>query len=368
MKIVQIINSMAAGGAEKLAMNLHEEFIQRKHDSHIVTTAGSEAFMNRKGLWCVGASSPYSPCMTGKLVNLIRNKELKSADIIHVHLFPALLRVPSALRKAGWSGGLVASEHSTSNRRRNTVLGKLIDKFTYRSYDRIICVSKAVREELVKWRPELENKTTVIFNGIRLENYHFEDRKKHHSENPIIISIGRLTCAKNYYRAIQAVALLKNRLSEHFKYLIAGDGPEYAKMNTLIKELNMDGIVKLLGRRENIPELLSQGDIFFIPSLWEGFGIAAVEAMASGLPVVASNVPGVRDVVGDEAGIFIDPESIDEMANALEKLLNDKNLASRLGSGGLNNAGNFSLEKCADNHLRIYNSLIEQKPQFSLKS
>jgi len=354
LRIVQVINSIVPGGAERLAADLHAEYRELGHDSHLVAIAGPSRTENLDGLWCAGSPSVYHPTVSALLSNLMRHPLLQGASVVHVHLFPALYRTPAALRRAGWKGMLVASEHSTHNRRRGTLGGRLIDSFTYRHYNRIICVSDAVRDALVKWRPKLASRSVVVNNGIRLEEYLASPKCRTPHAPPVILSVGRLTEAKNYVRAITAVADLTGRMDMELVYRIVGDGPLRSKLEELIEELSLVGKVLLPGSSADIPHLLREADLLFIPSLWEGFGIAAVEAMAAGLPVVAGDVPGLRDVVGTKAGILVDPCSISGMSHALERVLTDRDLYRRLGSAGPERASAYSIRECALRHLEIY--------------
>ncbi len=350
MKIVQIVNSITAGGAERLVLDLHREYKTMGHSPSVIAISGKEQLSPSDGVYCLGCSSLYSFCAFLKLVGIFQSLKFKDADIVHVHLFPALLVAPAALWKARWKGRLFASEHSTSNRRRNTLWGKLADMFTYKPYNNIICVSNAVKDALDTWQPSTKNKTVVVSNGARLEM--FKPLKRDAFHKPVnILSVGRLTPAKNYYKALEAVSLLS---SLDFIWTIAGDGKLKDELIKHIDDLNLSTKVKLLGTRNDIPELLKKADIFFIPSLWEGFGIAAVEAMASGLPVVASDVPGLSEVVGKKTGILVDPTSSYDMSDALHRLLKNQELAFKMGLLGPEKASSYSLKNCAESHINLF--------------
>lgn len=357
MKIVQIVNSITAGGAERLVLDLHREYLRLGHQSCVVTLAGNKQIEGTDGFWCTGCRSPYSPAAAARLSRLFRTDPLANADVVHVHLFPAMLRVPAALSRAGWKGKLFASEHSTSNRRRNTLWGKLADSFTYRPYEKVVCVSQGVEEAILVWKPALKSKTVVIHNGARLDLFKPVDRSSFH-EPPVILSVGRLSPAKNYQVALKAVAHLIEKTGLVFKWLIAGDGGLRTELVQLASELGLDGVVEFLGAREDVPEMIRDADIFFIPSAWEGFGIAAVEAMASGLPVVAGDVPGLREVVGSGTGLLVDPASTEAMAGALQKLLGDENSALQMGLCGPEKAADYSLEACANSHINLFRGTL----------
>lgn len=357
MKIVQIVNSITAGGAERLVLDLHREYLRLGHESYIVALASVQKADGEDGFWSTGCRSPYAPAAAYMLSGFFRSEPLAGADIVHVHLFPALFRVPGALRRAGWKGRLFASEHSTFNRRRGTLWGSLTDNFTYRSYESIVCVSEAVREAAVVWKPFLHNRAVVIPNGARLELFQPPGRVGFHNP-PVILSVGRLTAAKNYRLALEAAALLVSGTEYRFKWLIAGDGGMRSELEELASELSLDGLVEFLGTREDIPQLMRDADIFFIPSVWEGFGIAAVEAMASGLPVVAGNVPGLREVVGNKAGMLVNPSSSSEMAAALKKMISDPDQAMQIGLCGPEKAADYSMEACALAHIDLFNGVL----------
>ncbi|MEA3266906.1 MAG: glycosyltransferase family 4 protein [Candidatus Fermentibacteria bacterium] len=357
MKIVQIVNSITAGGAERLVLDLHREYLRLGHESYIVALASVQKAEGEGGFWSTGCRSPYAPAAAYRLSGFFRSEPLAGADIVHVHLFPALLRVPGALRRAGWQGKLFASEHSTFNRRRGTLWGSLTDNFTYRPYESIVCVSEAVRQAVVGWKPFLHSRAVVIHNGARLELFKPPERIGFHNP-PVVLSVGRLTAAKNYRLALEAAALLVSGTENRFKWLIAGDGSTRSELEELASELSLDGFVEFLGTREDVPQLMRDSDIFFIPSAWEGFGIAAVEAMASGLPVVAGNVPGLREVVGNKAGMLVDPSSSSEMAAALEKLLCDSDSALQMGLSGPEKAADYSLEACALAHIDLFSGVL----------
>jgi glycosyltransferase involved in cell wall biosynthesis len=352
LRIVQIVNSLSGGGAERLAADLHEEYLRMGHDSRILALSGPSA-----GEFSVSAgySTPYHPLASEKTAEFFR-KTCPDADAVHVHLFPALLSIPGALRRKGYSGGIVATEHSTSNRRRGSLWGSLVDNFTYRGYQRVVCISSAVEESLVRWKPALSGKTVVIPNGVRLDRF-FQDARTGFHSPPVILSVGRLTPAKNYSAALKAVRQLTEGNCKPFKWVIAGDGSMRKELETSAADLVSRGVVEFLGNRDDIPVLMEKADVLFMPSMWEGFGIAAVEAMASGLPVVASDIPGLREVVSAGAGILVDPDSEQEQAEALEALLRDESRSLSMGILGRRHASLFSIGTCAERHIELFREM-----------
>lgn len=353
LRILQIVNSIKGGGAEKLVCDLHQRYLAMGHESAVIALSGpaeGEFFHS------AGCSSPYSPLAAFRASRLFRNV-LPRADVVHVHLFPALLAVPGALRRAGFRGPLFATEHSTSNRRRGTLRGRVLDRYTYGRYSRIICISEAVEHNLVSWKPSVKGRTTVIHNGIPLERFVSVERASFH-DPAVILSVGRITEAKNLLRALEAIEILSRTSPVPFVWKVAGDGPLLSRLKERAEDLVSADFVRILGNRDDVPELMRDADILFMPSLWEGFGIAAVEAMASGLPVVAGDVPGLRSVVGQDTGLLVDPMCEGSQAGALAELLVDPCKAVGMGNEGMKRARCYSIEKCADEHLELFREAL----------
>jgi glycosyltransferase involved in cell wall biosynthesis len=209
---------------------------------------------------------------------------------------------------------------------------------------------------LLNWMPELRGKTRVIFNGARL---HFE-RVLHRQpkERLKVLSIGNLRPAKNYDNVLRAIALLGDL---DFEYHIAGKGECLDDLWRLCGELGLESKVRFLGYVEVIPELLASADIFLMPSRWEGFGLAAVDAMNASLPLVVSNVPGLREIVngGQPCALLVDPDSPEAIAAGVRHLLASPELRLQFGKNAFERAQKFSLDQMVKNYMELYGELIQ---------
>lgn len=347
----QIINDIdvAHGGAEKIARMLHDGLMSHGVHSRLLSIAESpsEGVENYESF---EYDTPYRWRAIWRLVGYIR-KNCGPDDIIHAHLFPTMLWVSLAVRLAGWRGRLVCTEHSTSNRRRGTVKGSIIDALLYSRFQMVACISDGTRDALVGWKPGLTSKLVVIENGAELPFDRPFDRPER--QRPVVLSVGRLERPKNYARAIKAVAELKDI---DFEYHIAGSGSEEASLKKLTAALGLDDRVRFLGFVEDVPELLKEADIFLMPSIWEGFGLAAVEAMNAGLPVVAGRVAGLQEiVVGREiCGELVDPENVASIALGLRTLLSDRSKRIAYGQNAFRRAQDFSVEAMVEKYLELY--------------
>ncbi|MCD4847622.1 MAG: glycosyltransferase family 4 protein, partial [Candidatus Aegiribacteria sp.] len=212
------------------------------------------------------------------------------------------------------------------------------------------------------WIPDVSDRLEVISNGIDLSEFKaagiFEGKEK-----LVILSVGRLTDAKNYHAAIKAFSILYRNSEADLKYVIAGSGNLESELKELAAELGVFSNIEFPGDVKDISALMQGADIFFMPSIREGFGIAAVEAMASGLPVVASDIPGIGDVVGRDGscGTLVNPHSPVEMAEALSNLIENQETSRRMGLCGLKRASLFNIESTIDEYLRLYRSVLDER-------
>lgn len=354
-RVHQIINSIAhdRGGAERVVRDLHRGLLSAGLDSRLVSLE-SCALTNLEAATSLELTGPYDPRALLRLGAYAR--EIGPNDIVHVHLFPASAYAAALAQSGRLNCRFVFTEHSTSNRRRGNALGEFVDRQVYRAYEKIVAISKGVEKELLLARPWLQGRTTTVENGSILPFN--EPPQRLVGDVTRIVSVGRLTPAKNYDRAIDAMALLKGR---NFRYTIAGEGPLRLKLESHVARRGLSDIIDLPGFVQDVPGLLRSADVFFIPSEWEGFGLAAVEAMNAALPIIASDIPGLGDVVGSEGGaaLRIDPKDVDGMAQALSRLIDDPELRLAIGARGFERSKDFSFDRCLDEYIALYRSLWE---------
>lgn len=363
MKVLQVINSFASatGGAERLALQFHQAYLRRGIDSHLLSLMDVSK-VNVPNTYSLGLSTPYHVSALFHLYAFLNQHQWKNVDVIHVHLFPAQILVPIATTFAGLTAALITTEHNTFNRRRRIILGRLFDRFLYRFYRKIACISSGTRDAMVQWLPGTSSRLVTIHNGIDLSMFSTDTRRDaSRNKIPIILSAGRLTEQKNYETAIEAIS----RLRDHsFEYWIAGAGGLEPLLKELVRSLDLEDKVRFLGFRSDLPQLFRQADVFLLVSRWEGFGLAVAEAMAAGLPVVVSDVPGLREVVGEEsqAGFMVSPTSPGMVAHRLSELLENSDQRSMMGRNARRQASQFTIEKTVEKYLQLYSDVLEHQP------
>jgi glycosyltransferase involved in cell wall biosynthesis len=192
-----------------------------------------------------------------------------------------------------------------------------------------ICVAEHERSKGVRARTCRSGQTVVIRNAVDVAA---APRARLDGGRPRLVTVGRLKAPKDFATLVRAFAALP---SNSFEALIVGDGPERPVVEAEVERLGLGRAVRLLGERQDVPALLAGSDVFVLSSASEGLPLSVEEAMAAGLPVVASAVGGVPEVVVEgETGFLVPPGDVDRLAAALGRLLADPSLRRRMGASG----------------------------------
>lgn len=263
--------------------------------------------------------------------------------------------------------GLVMNEQSTpqssletdARRRRMWPVAKRL----YRQADLIITISEGIAHELESTAQIEPNKMKVIHNPIELP-INEEDPiilpGNKNSDTLIILAAGRLTPLKNFPMLLKASALVSQ---EHqIELLILGDGPERQHLDDLSRKLNISSQVHFMGFVSNPQNYFAQADIFTLTSNHEGFGNVIVEAMAMGVPVIATDCPyGPREILqGGKSGILVPVDDENALAGAILDLLDQPDKLEHLARAGKSRARDFSIQEILPQYEQAFLKLIEQ--------
>jgi glycosyltransferase involved in cell wall biosynthesis len=233
---------------------------------------------------------------------------------------------------------------------------KLLEECNYLHF-----VSKYLRQEAIEFgaRPE---KTAVIYPGIDVDFYYPRTNRKEKEDNLITLTtVGRLVPEKGYQVSLNAIkGLVEN--GYQIRYWIAGWGPAEDALRTMVHELNIQNHVKFMGYQspEQVRDLLDQSDIYLQPSFFESLCVAAIEASAMGLPVIASRVGGLPEVVEDDiSGILVPPDDSTAIAEAISSLAQNSKRRLQMGRNARRRAVEiFSLQREVEEWLTFYSKLI----------
>ena len=223
----------------------------------------------------------------------------------------------------------------------------------------VVCVCESERRAGLAARTCDPAKTWVIHNGVALDGF---APAALDGTPPVIVSVGRLAAPKDPFALVAALARLP---TAGFRAVFVGAGPDHAAVAAAIRGAGLDRAVELAGDRDDVPALLAGADLFVLASRSEGFPMSVLEAMAAGLPVVASAVGGVAEAVADgETGLLVAPGDVDGLARAIERLLADGQLRRAMGSAGRARAAeHFGLARFRAEHLALYDRALAAVPK-----
>jgi glycosyltransferase involved in cell wall biosynthesis len=241
-----------------------------------------------------------------------------------------------------------------------------LNRFLAEKSDFLVAVSNAVAEDMLKYDRVNRSKLRIIYNGVDLKKFnHLPDKEQCRKDlglpqNKIILgNVGNIVEAKNHKIILKVLVMLKRH---DIVALFVGEGRLKDELQNLSKKFGISDKVIFLGKLhpEKIPLFLRSLDIFCFPSLWEGFSTAVIEAMAAGLPVVASDIPPHKEVVGD-AAILTPTSDKDKLAEALKMLIKNPSLSVTLSKKAKDRAGLFSIENTVKAYEDLFEKTLKQK-------
>lgn len=239
---------------------------------------------------------------------------------------------------------------------------RILDRWT----DKVIAVSKAVKGFLIDARITKPEKITTIYNGITpltkkitdKEIRAFKDKFKIADDDIIIGTIGSFNIQKDTATLIKAFAKMTKKWPK-LKLVLVGRGPLKYKLEKLVRKLKLEDRVVFTGALLNVLPALSTFRIFVLPSLSEAFGITLLEAMKAGVPIVATRVGGIPEIIThNHNGLLVEPKDPRKLAATMMKLLNDKKLQRKLTSNHAKTVEKFSADKMIEQTEKIYISLF----------
>ena len=290
---------------------------------------------------------PYNPISIFKL-----SRYFKKYDVVHVHLFPSLYW--AALAGCVVRTQLVFTEHNTHNKRRNLWWCRPLEQWVYKRYSKIISISELTQRNLMKWlrASNDDSRFVVVNNGINLMD--FSHTESHKDYPHTLIMVARFAPAKDQATIIRAMKLLE----EDVHLILVGDGSSKKACMELAHSLQVDKRVHFVGNQSNVSTWLSKSDIGIQSSIWEGFGLTAVEMMASGLPVIATDVDGLREVVNDAGLLFPVGDEI-VLAEQIRNLLYDEKYYIMVSKRCEERSRLYDISKMSDSYLEIYDHIMK---------
>jgi len=237
----------------------------------------------------------------------------------------------------------------------------LLEKRSYKLADKIIAISNGTKQAIIIAYKIHFQKVEVIPCGVNFGKFHKENSIKKIKNS--LLFVGRLEERKGIKFLIETIPLVVNKRPD-IKLSIVGKGKLLKKLKCFVRKNNLKENIKFLGfvSDENLLKRYNEAELVIVPSVFEGFGITTIEAMACGTPVIATNVDGIRDnIKNNENGILVEYGSKNELATQIIRLLNNTQLRKKIAEKGLKTVQNkFNLDEIAQKTFQIYNQFLNK--------
>lgn len=362
LKVTYVINSLGMGGAERFLIDLILN-LDRRHVMPQVLC------LYREGEWArqlqeAGVQVEVLKIPKGKKGLLkgyrfvLRALQKQRPDVIHSFLEGNWYGMP-----AGWFCRVPVRVNSLQNCYRYWSLKlRIFDRLMFQFAHCGIACSRAVARFFIHevWYPP--RKVQIIYNGVDPSRFWGLPKKTDArrtlglpQDRILVTTVASLTPQKGHSTLLQALRWVTAEYS-HVMAIFVGDGELRPELEQQSEKLGLKSYVLFMGKSDNVPAILAASDIFALPSLWEGFGIALIEAWMAGLPVVASRVDGIAEIVDDRRnGILVPPGEVESLASALLELIKDSEQRIVIGQKGHETAlERFTIQKIARQFLTLY--------------
>lgn len=370
MKVLHVEAGRHLYGGARQVLYLAEGLSQRGIDCVVVCPTGSEIALRLPHMGIpvhpVAMGGDLDFAIIGRLRQLIEEIQ---PDIIHLH----------SRRGADWFGGLAARRFAhipvVLSRRVDNQEAPWLVNYKYRLFDRVVAISTAISEVLAKAGVPRE-KLRVVHSAVKTSTWEgrwdrlafaktfFNDdthSDRDVKEVPVIGMVAQLIKRKGHRFVLEALTAIREHHPQ-VKLVFFGRGPEDSRLKLQAERLGVNDAVVFAGFRKDINHWLGCLDVFVHPPLTEGLGVAVLQAAAASLPIVASRVGGVTEIIEDKVnGLLIDPESPEQISSGVLELLNDRERALRMGEAAHQKVvDQFSVDAMVEGNLGVYKELREE--------
>lgn len=365
------------GGVETRCLNEIKE-LSKKHKVFIITSWRKGLKREQKifgaKVYRVGMNHKYSnkgSVFSRLMFAIFAYKKgilLKNIDVVNGYSFisylPALkiskkLNIPRIITYSEvWKGRWIKIKGFFTG-----ILGELWEGLVLKSsWDKIVAISDETKNQLME-NGILEDKIALIYNGIDIDKINKIKTPK--NEKFTLITVSRLTKDKRINDVINAVDVLIHQRKINIDCKIIGRGPEFEKIKKLIKDKKLSDNVFLLGfvkKHEDVIKELKKSHLFVFPSILEGFGSVLIEAMASGLPYVCSDIPVFKKITENgKGGLFFNAKNSLVLAEKIEVLIKDKKIYTKKQKEAINYVKRFDSKNVFKKMLDIYEEVVDKK-------
>lgn len=357
MRICQIIPDLPMGGAETMCVTLSITLKNMGHEVCVVSLYNCDTILSRRladagiPLKCMAKKPGLDFTCIPRLRKAIREFH---PDVIHTHIHALKYAYAAAW---GLNIPMLRTIHSIADQ--DAEADTKINRYLFsRGKVTPVAISEAIQETACTYYGLQSKNVPVIQNGVDLSRC--ISKESYDSTGSFrLIHVGRFHEAKNHGCILEALVILKSK-DCNVTVDLYGDGELEPAVRSRAAELGLTGMVHFCGVTDNVFPHLHDADAFILPSVWEGIPMSLIEAMGTGLPIIASNVGGIPDMVENSISALLITPDAQQLAEAVGRLYHSRQLREALGCSAKQASFRFGAETMAQKYLALYNDMIQK--------
>lgn len=355
VRVMIVIHGLETGGAEMMVLHLARELSRAGHPVRVVSLHGDETdvagLMRRAGVDVVALNKAGGPDPRTVLRLRAQMRDF-SPTVVHTHL-PVLEYVLPAARLYGRRVRIIHTVHNLAREETRHRVLRAVNRRAFSHGVVPVALNEEVRSSICREYALPASAVPVVGNGIDLDAFRGPQRRGPRGAGARLLCVARLAPAKNHALLLRTVARLRES-GRDVSLTLVGDGPLRGALEERARELGISQRVRFAGRRTDTPAFYRDCDLFVLLSDYEGMPMSIIEAMASGLPVVATRAGGVAELVDDGVnGALVEADAA-AAAEAIAAICDDPALYARLSDGAVRTSSHYSAEAMMEKYVDLY--------------
>lgn len=359
MKIIQIMPEFGLAGAERMCETLTLELAKRGHDIQVVSLFDFHSSItdnlenNGIKITYLNKKKGFDLSMISKLCHIFGTEK---PDVIHTHRYVCKYAIPASILT-----GVKGRVHTVHNIAEKERTAKKLQHFFYHHCNTVpVSISPIVQKSVMRFYNFKAEQTPMIFNGSSLNKCKTKINYDICGSVFNFLHIGRFTEQKNHKNLVYAFKLIHKKYP-HTKLTMLGEGPLFDEIKRLADENNLSEAVVMPGAVDNVYSYFEKADAFVLPSNYEGMPISLIEAMSCGMPIIASSVGGVPDMIKDgETGLLCTPDNLD-IENKMRIVYENSSLRKKIGIAAKVKSADFTVEQMTSAYEKVYSSTVKDR-------
>ena len=333
------------GGVGVHIHSLAKKLVEEGHEVYVITYPHKD-IKDIDGIHVIGTKGINIPGIRGLTFKMNAKKALEKLlktediDIIHGHyLFPAGSAAVEVGRKHNIKTYVTAHGSDMFEMYKKQKFMRKPLKKVLKNADKVFAVSNALKSEILNTGvPDINDKISIHWNSVDTNKFKNNNNEEFSNiQKPIVMFVGNLIKRKNVNVLLEA----KKLSNVDYELVVVGGGPLFKELNKKVKNDNIEGVT-FTGPRNDVENLIPSADLLVLPSFSESFGLVLIEALACEVPVIGSNVGGIKEIITENVGLLINPNDAKSVSTAIDKLLTDKQLYNTFKSNARSRAMDFS--------------------------